>query len=186
MDPEHAGNDASGIAKRSFYVVSGIIHASLAFWCFSYLLGNGSSGSDGQGTRDRVQWVLEWGAAGRAAIAIAGACIIGYGIQQLIKAWKIDLSDELVLSNMSQGMRKLTIFTGRFGMAARGVVLGIVGWFFLQAAWYAASGEAGGLGDALHTVGSFGPVLLGAVAVGLAAYGVHMLITARYRRIDAS
>jgi hypothetical protein len=31
--------------------------------------------------------------------------------------------------------------------------------------------------------GSFGPYLLGMVAIGLAAYGVHMLIAARYRRM---
>jgi hypothetical protein len=185
FDPEHEGRDASGIAKRLFFVISGAVHASLAFWCVTYLLKTRGWAGGGQ-TRDTVGRVLEWGMAGRLVIAVAGGLVIGYGVHQLIRAWKVDLSDQLSLSQMSAGMRKLAIFTGRFGMAARGVILVLIGWFFLQAAWYAAQGEAGGLGDALRTVGSFGTVLLALVAIGLAAYGVHMLITARYRRIEAN
>src|SRR5688500_3226942 len=32
FDPEHEGKDVSGIAKRLFFVISGIIYASLAVW----------------------------------------------------------------------------------------------------------------------------------------------------------
>lgn len=185
FDPEHEGSDASGIAKRVFFVISGIIHASLAIWCVTYLM-KAAGWAGGGETRDTVGRVLEWGMAGRVAIAVAGCLVIGYGVHQLIRAWNVDLSDQLSLSRMSPGMRKLAIFTGRFGMAARGVILAMIGWFFLQAAWYAAQGEAGGLGEALQTLGSFGAVVLALVAVGLVAYGVHMLITARYRRIEAN
>lgn len=184
LDPENEGDDAKGIAKRVFFAISGIIHATLAIWVFTHLLtSNGGAGGGGD-TQDQVGRALEWGLVGRLAVAVAGLCIAGFGVQQLIKAWKVDLSDQLALSRMGESMRKAAIFTGRFGMAARGVIFVIVGWFFLMAAWQSAKGEAGGLGDALQSLRQFGPWLLGLIALGLAAYGVHMFITARYRRIE--
>ena len=185
LDPEDEGNELKGIATRIGFAVSAIIHASLAVWVFTHLLTSREGGGSGGGSQGLVARVLEWGTAGRIAIAVAAVCIIGFAIQQLIKAWRVDLSDQLSLARMSEGTRKATIVTGRLGLAARGIVFGIIGWFTLQAAWMAASGEAGGLGEALTTVGSFGPVMLGVVAAGLAAYGVFMLIKARYRRISA-
>jgi hypothetical protein len=74
----------------------------------------------------------------------------------------------------------------RFGMAARGVVFGIIGLFLLLAAWRNNPGEARGLGGALHSLQEqgYGPWLLGVVALGLVAYGGYQFVLARYRRID--
>ena len=58
-----------------------------------------------------------------------------------------------------------------------------VGTFLAQAAWQVKPEEARGIGGALATLleQPFGPWLLGAVALGLAAYGLYMLAEARYR-----
>ena len=70
--------------------------------------------------------------------------------------------------------------------AAFGVVFGVIGVFLVQAALQTDPDEARGLGGALDTLARqpFGPYLLGAVALGLVAYGVFMFVMARYRRIE--
>jgi hypothetical protein len=73
----------------------------------------------------------------------------------------------------------------RLGHAARGVIFPIIGGSLIAAANRARASEAQDFGEALRELASlpFGSVLLGIVAVGLLAYGVHMLLVARYARI---
>ena len=86
---------------------------------------------------------------------------------------------------MGEKLRKWTERWGRFGIAARGIVFGIVGAFLIRAALQYDPQEARGLGGALQTLAKqpLGPWLLGAVALGLVAFGLFMLSVARYRRI---
>ena len=189
MDPENEGTDAKAIAKRVFFAISGVIHAALAFWIFSHLLGSGGggdsgSGGGGGGTQGLVGRVLEWGMIGRLLVGAAGLGIAGFGVQQLIKAYKVDLSDQLDLSSLQGSSRSAVVTISRVGLAARGVVFCVVGVFFLSAAWWAQSSESGGTGEALKWLGSFGPWVLGAIAIGLIAYGIYMLVKSRYRRIE--
>ncbi len=74
---------------------------------------------------------------------------------------------------------------GRFGLAARGIVFGIVGSFLIVAALRTDAEQARGLCEALAGLagGSFGPWLLAVVALGFVAYGLYTLAEARYRWI---
>jgi hypothetical protein len=76
---------------------------------------------------------------------------------------------------------------GRFGIAARGVVIALVGLFLVRAATQHDSSEAGGLEQSLDALASapYGTYVLAIVALGLMAYGGYQLATARYRRIRA-
>jgi hypothetical protein len=60
-----------------------------------------------------------------------------------------------------------------------------MGYFLLQAALRSDPGEARGLDGALRALQqqSYGPWLLGLVALGLIGYGIYQLVEARYRRI---
>ena len=75
--------------------------------------------------------------------------------------------------------------TARLGHGARGVVFPIVGGSLILAAIRSRASEARDFADALRELASqpFGNVLLGIVALGLLAYGVHMLFVSRYARI---
>ena len=186
FDPEGEGSDAKGIAKRAFYVISGVIHAALAVWIYTHLLSDnrGGGGGGGGGSQGMIERGLAWGTTGRLLIAAIGAGIIAFGVQQLIKAWRVDLDDQLNLAPMGGSARQATIAIARFGTAARGVVFAMLGWLLLMAAWHARSGEAGGVDEAMDKLSTYGPWVLGITALGMAAYGIYMFVKARYRRIN--
>jgi hypothetical protein len=73
----------------------------------------------------------------------------------------------------------------RVGIGARGVVFAVIGAFLTRAGFAHNADKAADTGEALTAIGQqpFGRWLLGAVAVGLIAYGVYEVVQARYRVI---
>lgn len=171
------------------FAISGVIYAGLAFEAGRLALygarGGGSSGVGGGSGSDWTATLMsnEWGVW---LVGAAGAGIAGYGLLQLYQAWAAKLGSELDLSSLGHAARRWTMRFGRFGLAARGVVLGIVGALVLGAALNTDPQQAtSGLGEALRTLENqpYGPWLLAVVAIGLAAYGFFQLMKAGYRRI---
>ncbi len=117
---------------------------------------------------------------------LLGAGIVCAGLYQVYKAYKADFRDELKSSEMSSRERTWATRSGRLGYAARGVVFGVIGVFLVQAALQTDPEQARGLGGALQTLahGPFGAYILGAVALGIVAYGAFVFVMARYRRIE--
>ena len=183
LDPENEGRDAKGVARRVDHVLNGLFHAALAFSAGGLVLGSGAGAG---GSPDDWTARLMAQPFGRWLVVIAGAVIVGAGLYQFYKAYKADFRDELNLGAMSGRVKTWTTRSGRLGYAARGVVFGVIGIFLVQAALQTDPDEARGLGGALNTLASqpFGPYLLGAVALGLVAYGIFMFVMARYRRIE--
>jgi hypothetical protein len=74
---------------------------------------------------------------------------------------------------------------GVVGYCAKGLVLGIAGALVIAAAVTFDPDKSRGLDAALKTLGGqpFGRAMLVAVAAGLACFGVHSVVDARYRRI---
>jgi Domain of Unknown Function (DUF1206) len=182
-DPEDEGTDAKGIVKRFDHVLSGLFHGALAFSAGQLVMGSGGGGS---GSPDDWTARLIAQPFGRWLAVVAGAVIVGAGFYQLYKAYEADFRDELETGEMSAREKKWTTRSGRLGYAARGVVFGVIGVFLVQAALQTDPDEARGLGGALETLARqpLGPYILGAVAIGLVAYGVFMFVMARYRRIE--
>ena len=80
-----------------------------------------------------------------------------------------------------QRVRPGTIALGRFGYAAKGVALGIVGALFGWAALAHDAGKAGGLGPALRMLRDqpYGRTLLSLTALGIASFGVYCFVWSR-------
>ena len=187
FDPEREGTDAKGIRKRVFQFGKGVIHVALVVAVVGMIRGAARSGEDGEGARDWTAWLMSF-PLGVWMVAAVGMGVLGYGALQIYKGWTTDLDDQLSFGRMSPGAAKWAIRFSRFGMAARGLVFGIVGLFLVIAAYRANPQAAKGVGEALATLERqpYGRVLLGTVALGLVSYGLYQFILARYRRIEGS
>lgn len=175
-NPEH-----DGPGKRVFFALVAVIYASLAFEAARMALNR----SDAGGGSDSAQ---HWSARlmaqpfGAWLLGIAGIAIALYGVQQLMQAWRVDLDDQLALSRISAAARSWVVAVGRFGLAARGVVFGIIGGYVVAAAVQSQPAQARGLDGVLDLLAQT-PWLLIVIGAGLAAYGIYNFVRARYRVI---
>ncbi len=111
--------------------------------------------------------------------------LIGVGLYQGYRGITKDFLEDSKTEQMSSRVRTWIEWIGTFGHLARMVVFVLVGVFLIKAAVDYNPSKAVGLDGALAKVdhASYGPLLLGIVAAGLIAFGVHSLSDARYRRL---
>jgi len=183
-DTEDKGSGVKGIAIRIGYAVIGVIYLGLAFSAVQIILGSGGNSSGDSSSKEWTATLLAQ-PFGQWLVGLAGLGFIAAALSHFYKAYTAKFREKLKTSEMSQGVQNFAIRTGRFGLAARGVVFGIIGAFLIQAALHSNAGEARGLSGALSALGeqTYGQILLGVVALGLVAYGFYMLVLSRYRRI---
>lgn len=177
-DPENEGT-----GHRIFFGVTGVIYAFLAVEAARLAI-SGGPGSGSGGGDSASHWSAEVMSQpfGQWLLAAAGLAIGIYGLHQLVNAWRVDLDDQLALGRLSATARTWTVRAGRFGLAARGVVFTIIGYYVVRAAVDADPSEARGLDTVLDSMRDT-PWLLGIIALGLLAYGLYNLIRARHRVI---
>jgi hypothetical protein len=86
---------------------------------------------------------------------------------------------------MSPQVRKAFTGLGVFGHLARAVVFGLMGYGLVKAAVSYDADEAIGLDGALAQLSqaSYGPWLLGLVAVGLIGFAAYSVADARFRKV---
>ena len=182
-NPENEPNDLKGWSKRIFRLASGLVYGGLGIAAARLLVGMSTE------HRTPSDWtaMLMRQPFGKWLVIAAGLCVAGYGAMRIYSAWKGVLKKQLVLDKYAAPMREWITRIGRFGQAARGVVFVVIGGFIFFAGLHVNPSEAKGLADALKFIerAPYGPYLLGAVALGLIAYGVFQFIEARYRRIRA-
>jgi hypothetical protein len=184
LDADRKGSDAKGILIRVSYAMIGAIYAGLALTALRLALGSGDRSSTDAKTQSWTAWLLGK-PLGPWLVALAGLVVIGIGITQFIQAYTARFRQNLKVGTLGYEQAKWVTGVARMGFTARGVVFGIVGVFLIVAAIRAQPGEARGLGGALETLAQqrYGPWLLGIVSVGLIAYGIFMLVQARYRHM---
>ena len=180
-DPENEGNDKKNIAKRAGYAGSGIIYAFLAYEAIKLIFQNGSSGSGG-GNKQIVSTLLEQ-PFGQILVGIVAVGLFIKAGTQIYKAVSGKFAKKIKSTDLEPRIQNMVMKAGKVGFIARGVVAGIIGFLFLKAAIQANPNQAGGTESAFSFIqgNAYGSILLGIVAIGLACYGVFMIIKARYR-----
>lgn len=183
LDTDNKGTDAKGLVVRTGYFIIALIHVGLAISAFALVAGSGGGG-EGDSTQ---AWTARLMAQpfGRWLVGIVGAIVLAYGGVNFVRSYKRKFLKKLKLDEMSEREETWTTRLGCLGYAARGVVFAIVGVFLIVAAIRVDPDKARGLDGALQTLAEqpWGWVVLAAVAIGLAAYGLFMFIEARYRRM---
>lgn len=184
LDPEGRGSDLKAVGTRAVLLVSGLLYASLGWWVVRLLLGRGSGSGGGDGP-DTASALLLQQPYGRWLLGAAGLAVIGYGIGEWVKAVRRSFEKRL-RSDLNGHTRRWVVRCARIGLASRGVVFMTTGSFLIVAAWTSDPDEARGLEGSLEALGStsWGPWVMGVVALGLAAYGALQLIKARFQHIE--
>jgi len=182
LDPERRGRNVKGIALRGSYAARGIIHAALGVQAVR--LAVGSQRSRGQAVESWTARVLD-APLGAWLVIAAGIAVAGYGIYQLYRAWAAKLSKQLDVASLSRETGSWLTKVCRFGIAARGVVFAMCGWYLVRAGLAHNATAAADTGEALGAIERqpFGDWMLALVAVGLIAYGAYEVVQARYRVI---
>ena len=173
-EDDHAGS-------RIYSVFTAFVHLSLFITVVSAILGRPDNG-DGA-----VAWTARAlnSPMGRWIVLSVALGLVMNGLWQIYKAMIGKLDDDLKLFEMSDLVRTITRWGARAGMAARGVVFGLIGVSVAIAALQRDPSEARGLDRMLESIlgARYGKWLLTAVAVGFVAYGVYELSRATYRRV---
>jgi hypothetical protein len=181
LDRDDEGTGPKGLAKRAGYLGRGLLYAASAFVAFGIVAGLGSGGSS---EKEETARVLDL-PLGRWIVGAVGLAFLGAGIYNVYRSLTGKFRKHLREHEMGGTERQWAIVVGVVGHAARGVVFGLIGIFLTRAAWEYDSQEAIGIDGALRKVAEqpYGEALLGAVAVGLFAYGLYCLVQARYREV---
>ena len=183
-DTENKDSGAKGIAVRLGYAVIGLLHASLALTAVQLIMGSGGRGNADESSQEWTATLLAQ-PFGQWLVGAVGISIIGVAISQFYQAYTTKFREKLERGEMSARAEAWATRVGQIGLAARGVVFGVIGIFLVYAALQANPNEARGLSGALQTLEQqpFGPWVLSIVAFGLVAYGIYLLVLAQYRRI---
>jgi hypothetical protein len=170
-----------GTFHRVTAVVSGILNGALAVAVVQMAMGSDSGGG---GAKSWVGKLLEQ-PFGAVLLALVGGAVIVAGLVQFYKAYTKRFLKDFRTGAMSSTERRWITRAGQVGYSARGVVFPIIGVGLLKAALDNNPGETRGTREALMEIASsgYGQVLLGLVAVGLLAFGLFMVASARYRTI---
>jgi Domain of Unknown Function (DUF1206) len=181
-DPLHRGSDASGYMARLGFVTSALSYAAIVFFALQVLAGSGPSAADG--TQKTVASVLTHPAGGPLTILI-GLVVIGVALGQFLEAFRATFARDLKGAEMSARTRDAVVRLGRFGMFARGVIFLVVGWFVVQAGIHHDPAQAQGFGGAFVFLLAqpFGRIVMGIVALGFVALGLHSFACARWIRL---
>jgi hypothetical protein len=184
-DPLHRGKGASGYAARLGFVTSAISYAAIVFLAIQLLAGSG--GAAGNSTQTTVAAILVHPGGGWLTVII-GLIAIGVGFGQFLEAYRATFKEDLKGAEMTEAERVNAVRLGRFGMFARGVTFVVLGWFVVQAGIHHDPAQAQGFGGAFAFLLAqpFGRVILGVVALGFVALGLHSFACARWIRLMGS
>ncbi|HEX3563726.1 MAG TPA: DUF1206 domain-containing protein [Acidimicrobiales bacterium] len=123
-------------------------------------------------------------AAGRYVVGAAGIVIGIAGLAMIVKGLRRRYDVEVHISDVPRSVRRTFAAIGGLGMLARGAIVGLLGYFVVEAAVTFNPAHAKGLDGVLASVlhDPWGPWLLSAIAVGLACFGLFSILEARYAR----
>lgn len=177
------GKDPDDKLPRLKSLARGLIYTGLAVSAFN-ILATARSKSQANQQQQWTSKVMEY-PLGRWVIGVIGAVVIGIGLGLMYQGIMRKFKKHFALADMPTGSRRIVWFLGTFGITARGVVFGLIGFFLVRAAWEYDPSKARGLDGALRSTvaeSDTGRLLIAVCAVGLIAFGLYAYAEAAWRR----
>jgi Domain of Unknown Function (DUF1206) len=183
-----AENDADAWLTRVGYAISAVGYSILAWTAISFARHPGTGDASEEARIEGFTRDLLENSAGRIAVFVLGAILIGTGLYFLYKGAAATFESELAPGGVGPVSHDTLVTLGRVGWIGRGLMIGLIGFFFARAAVMFDADEAEGLDGALRRVSgsTLGTVLILVVAAGLIVYGLFCAISAPRQRLTGA
>lgn len=172
--------DGKKAGPRLKAAARGIVYSALCVSTFAFIAGTSREGqAEKQSTLTARVMQHDYG---RWLVGAAGAVVVIVGIVLILNGARKNFDEELRMGELSPATRRVVSRLGLVGTISRGIVFVTVGVLVVDAAVTFDPKESRGLDGALRTLADqpYGPWILGALALGLMAFGVFGLAAARW------
>jgi hypothetical protein len=178
----HRAGRPSTTGERPVAAANALVYTALLVSTIILLVGSSGGESDTQGQAWTARLIKA--PLGRPLVFVGGLVAVTVG---LVLAWRgvqrkfdVDLPDR---TGVGEAIAVIGVI-GVIGTVVRGLVIGLIGIFLIQAAVTFDPHKAKGLDATLKSLANepHGSILLSLVAVGLMAFGVFNVAAARYAR----
>jgi hypothetical protein len=171
-------DDTKRWRKRATSLFKAVIYGVIGWSAVQTATGSGGGGGGTDSTTAKLMDLP----GGQLIVGAVGLAIIGYGGSLVYRGWTEKFREHLDAQGQSGTDGSVYVKLGKVGYIAKGVAIAIVGVLFCYAAITHDPKKSGGLDQALQTVleQPFGQVLLTAIALGIAAYGVFCFARAKH------
>ncbi len=176
-NPMDIENNTKGTVKRIAYFISGVLYGALAVKAVVTVMGSTSGG------KSFTAKVFESDYATTITIII-GLGLIGKGIYEFYKVYSGKFKKDVQSAGIPHNAENLVLNAGKVGHTSRGIVAGILGYLFLKTG-FTENADKLSKTDAFGFIeNEFGNIVMGLIALGLVAYGVFMMIKAKYSSLS--
>ena len=177
-DPYGYGKKASGIAKRIGICLSTVADIMIANTAIRVLLGTGHIMLNGQPReeQEKVASLLRepWG---NEVIIVMGLLVVATAVMQLVYGITKGYKERIDIDHFSRSVQVFTHGLAWTGYVARGIILGIVGFFLAKAGFIADAKVVVNTDKAFDFIGDHvGHLYFILVALGTVCYGIFMFI----------
>ena len=175
-DPYLYGSDLKGIGRRTGIGLSSIADAFIALAAIRVLLNLGSYREDGEpyAKRETVSNILAEGGGNWLIIAL-GVIILTTAIVQLYYGLTQGYRERLDIGQFNKEKKKLIHFFAWMGYSARGIIIGIIGFFMIKAGVLKEEEHVVNTDKAFNFIGeNIGNLPFVLVAIGTICYGLFM------------
>lgn len=184
-DIDNAGRKPIGIVKRVIPIGIGIFYFGLAVSAWSIIAAARVSTENGEVQRTLAAMLLAI-PLGAILLFLIGLSVMGAGVHEcysgLSGKFRENFKEYKIENELTS---KVITLLGVLSFSARAVILVLMGYFFISAAFQMDPNEAVGIDGALLLLAQtyHGKTLLFVTAAGLVCHGILSLFEAKYRRL---
>lgn len=184
-DPYQYGGDYVGIGRRIGIGLSSIADAFIAYSAIMVLFGTTGIREDGEPEEERemVGDFLEMG-LGEYLIIIFGVIVLLTAIVQFYYGVTNGYRERLDIGHFGATKKMLIHIIANIGYFARGIIIGIIGFFYIKAGFENDPNFVVNTDKAFDFLGDLGGVFFIAVALGTICYALFMFAQAYTYDVD--
>ncbi|AHD08159.1 DUF1206 domain-containing protein [Phaeobacter gallaeciensis] len=174
-DLEAYGLGVKGLVARTAMIVTGLVHLVMAGLAVAVLIDHQS---DSNSRGDKIAQLAS-SSTGTIIFSVVGLLTLSAAVYYLHKAWDEGYRTHLKANQLTRRLNTLL----KIGVAANGVVIGVIGALIMKAAVSASADNPDGIGSVFDWLQAqvFGQILVTALCLGLLGFALFCWINALYR-----